>query len=131
MNHGPQSLLLSLDYETRRENLHRQFPEWFSNDLLSFNVSGFIEWATQHSMAERNHWLRVLDVHEVAKVIATYQLWSNMTRHAQLNSPETIHHWLTQVLPFWFSDGQFDHIGYTAWYDCANCMDKEITFKYL
>lgn len=131
MNIGPYPFLANLTYDVKRQHLYRQFPEWFSDDLKHFNVIGFIEWANQQSIAERNNWLRTLDVHEVAKVIETYRLWNNMARFAQTHSTATIHHWLSTTLPFWFNDGQFDHLGFAAWYHYANFMDKEITFKYL
>lgn len=131
MNNGPQRLLQDLKYEAKRAYLQSQFPEWFNNNLTQFNVFGFIEWANQHSLAERNDWLRELDVHEVAKVIEQYRLWSTMTHFAQMHSPDTIHDWLTRVLPFWFNNDQFDHLGFAAWYGYANFMDKEIAFKYL
>jgi len=131
MNFGPDPLVANLKYEAKRHHLHSQFPEWFTDDQSQFNVLGFIEWANQHSMLERNDWLRILDAHEVAKVIETYRLWNNIAHFAQIHSPATIHHWLTTTLPFWFNNGQFDHLGFAAWYHYANFMDKEITFKYL
>ncbi|HRE32965.1 MAG TPA: hypothetical protein PLD88_13390, partial [Candidatus Berkiella sp.] len=94
----------------KRIYLQQHFPEWFVED--AFNAQGFLMWAMTQPWPERNKWLRQLDIDEVVHVLNDYHIWANLHKASFHQNRENLHEELTQFLPFWFEDGQFDHIGF-------------------
>jgi|GEM_PF-6002413 len=58
-------------------------------------------------------------------------LWNTVSQLSCQFDAKAVHQWLQTNLPFWPENKPFDHMGFVAWYDRANFMDKEIVFKNL
>lgn len=129
MNSGPNIQNCPTEYGKKRVYLQQHFPQWFIKS--EFSAQGFLEWAKTQSSSERNQWLRELTSDEITQVLNHYHIWSTIFHASHLQSRETLHANLTQFLPFWFEGGKFDRIGFDAWYQQANFMDKEIVFPLL
>lgn len=124
MHLGPSKIIAD-----KRHYLMEYYPSWFHEG--QFNSACFLSWASERPFTESNAGLRKLAAHEVASVLNHYQLWNTIFHLSHSQNPQQIHQLLETILPFWLKDDQFDHIGFAAWYEHANFMDKEIIFKYL
>ncbi len=58
-------------------------------------------------------------------------IWNYVFNLSHQFDAKVIHQWLQENLPFWDKDKLFDHTAFVAWYQTANFMDREITYKYL
>ncbi|MCS5712143.1 hypothetical protein [Candidatus Berkiella aquae] len=126
---GPNIQDCPSEYSEKRVYLQQHFPQWFIDS--EFSAQGFLAWANTQTSSERNKWLRELTIDEMTQVLNHYHIWSTIffARHSQ--SHKMLRANLTQFLPFWLEDDKFDRIGFDAWYQRANFMDKEIVFPLL